>query len=182
MISIHPMVCHYKEVGGEIKTDSYVGVTDVLQHNFPTTFTFIIKLMDQIKRKLPDLSICHFISDSPSSQYRNRYACDMIARFEALFGVRATWSWLERSHGKGLCDGVGGPLKKLADSIIKTDKIVDSAEKFYQEVSQATTTMTLLKMDREQIEENSNLISGWSSPPVKGLMNAHMAAGIDRHL
>ena len=60
---------------------------------------------------LPNLQVIHFITDSPSSQYRNRKAVELIRRFPEIFGdVRATWTWLE--NGKGPYDGMGGAIKK----------------------------------------------------------------------
>ena len=47
----------------------------------------------------------------------------MVAHIRIIFGVEASWSWVEKGHGKGPCDGVGGAVKKLADNHIKTTKI-----------------------------------------------------------
>ena len=80
---------------------SFVGITEVLAHSFQTTFTFLKMLMKQIKEEHTALEVVHFISDGPSSQYRNRFTCDMVAHFR----------WIEKGHGKGPCDGVGGAVK-----------------------------------------------------------------------
>ena len=91
---------------------SFVGVTKVLAHSFPTTFTFkfLKMLMKQIKEEHTALEVLHFISDCPSSQYRNWFTCDMVAHFRIIVGVVASWSWLEKGHG----------------NLIKTAKMSDS--------------------------------------------------------
>ena len=106
-LTIHPMVIHHKDEEGNMHVKSYVGISDVTAHSVPTTFSFIKCLIVKIKEHLPRLGMLHFISDSPSSQYRNRSVCDLVSRFNSLFGIAATWSWLESGHGKGACDGVG---------------------------------------------------------------------------
>lgn len=106
----------------------------------------------------------------------------MIGRFQALFGVRASWSWLEKGHGKGPCDGVGGSVKKLADRLIKNAKIIDSTDKFYDTVSEATTAITLLKVERKEIEQKNAESEEWHSRQVSGIMNSHMVTGIGGHI
>ena len=76
----------------------------------------------------------------------------MVAHFRIIFGVEASWSWLEKGHRKG---GVGGAVKKLADNLIKTAQIIDSAENFYREVSQATDVMILLRTEEADIESSA---------------------------
>lgn len=166
----------------ETSVKSYVWITDVLQHSFPTTYSFLELLMAELKKTYPALSICHFISDSPTSQYRNRFVCAMIARFRALFGVYASWSWLEKGHGKGPCDGVGGAVKKLADGLVKKAQIIDSADKFCTEVSEANSVITLLKVDKATIDTNAAKILKWQSGKIKGIMDSHIATGIGKRL
>ena len=101
----------------------FVGVTTILSHSFPTTFTFLKMLMKQIKEEHTALEVVHFISDGSISKYRNRFTCDMVAHIRIIFRVEASWSWLEKGHGKGPCNGVGSAVKKMADNLIKTTKI-----------------------------------------------------------
>ena len=180
MITVHPMVTHYRSEQGVLVAKSFVGVTEVLAHSFPTTFTFLKMLMKQIKKEHTTLEVVHFISDGPSSQYR--FTCDMVAQFRIIFGVEASWSWLEKGHGKGLCDGVGGAVKKLADNLMKTAKINDSAENFYREVSQATDVMILLRTEEANIESSACEIKSWASVSVPGLMETHMIVGTEGYI
>ena len=179
MITVHPMVTRHRSEQGVLVAKSFVGVTDVLAHSFPMTFTFLKMLMKQIKEHTA-LEVVHFISDGPSSQYWNRFTCDMVAHFRILFGAEA--SWLEKGHGKGPCDGVGGAVKKLADNLIKTAKIIDSSERFYREVSQATDVMILLRTQEADMEASACEIKSWASVSVPGLMETHMIVGTEGYI
>lgn len=172
-LSIHPMVLHMKDQDGKISVKSYVGVTEVKSHSAPTTFTFLKALMTQLKFDCPHLQLLHIISDSPSSQYRNRSICDLVSHFPALFSITATWSWLESGHGKGACDGVGGGVKRLADNLIKSKKIITSAEEFVNEVCNAQPNMVLLHIKPQEVEDSTNEIDSWNTPIVKGLSTMH---------
>lgn len=122
-VSIHPMVVNQKK-DGKLIAKSYVGVTSVTAHSVPTTFAFIKQLMNELKSLMPKLATLHFISDSPSSQYRNHTICALVARFPKLFGIHASWTWLEAGHGKGPCDGVGGGIKKKTDNLVLAGSII----------------------------------------------------------
>ena len=86
-------------------------------------------------------------------------------------------SWLEKGRRNGPCDGVVGTVKKLADTLIKTAKIIDSAKRFYHEVSHATDVMILLRTEEGDIEASACEIKSWDSVAVPGLMETHMIVG-----
>ena len=111
-ITIHPMVVHIRGADNEVNVLPFVGVSSIMSHAFPTNFCFLSRLMAILKEEFPSLRFVHLISDSPSSQYRNRGVVHFIAKFQSLFNMEAFWSWLEAGHGKGPCDGVGGGIKK----------------------------------------------------------------------
>ena len=79
-------------------------------------------------------------------------------------------------------DGVGGAVKKLADNLIKTAKIIDSAENLYREVSQATDVMILLRMEEADIESSACEIKSWASVCMPGLMDTHMIVGTEGYI
>ncbi len=69
----------------------------------------------------PNALNLHFLSDSPSSQYRNSAMFfllkqKIIPRFSKL--QNATWEYSESSHGKGAPDGVGGTIKRTCDKVV----------------------------------------------------------------
>ena len=58
----------------------------------------------------------HYVTDGPGSQYKNRFIFWMVANHPDTFGCRAVWHYLETGHGKGPCNGLGGSLKRNAQT------------------------------------------------------------------
>ena len=61
----------------------------------------------------------HYMTDSPVSQYRNKFLFFTLSNHLTMFGVAATWHYFEKGHGKGPCDGVGGAVKHGAGQAAK---------------------------------------------------------------
>ena len=62
----------------------------------------------------------NFISDSPTSQYRNGKNIYLLQQYCIQNNIMARWIWLEAGHGKGVADGIGGRLKTTIDTVIAT--------------------------------------------------------------
>ena len=77
-ITIHPMVLHYRNENGQMKVLSFVGLSGVTAHTVPTTFAFLKAMMSELHQAMPLLNTIHFVTDSPSSQYRNRSICALV--------------------------------------------------------------------------------------------------------
>ena len=118
--TIHTIVVYYVIEGLEgVQHKSFVYVSPVDQHNGMFVFA-ILKLL--FYRDLPrffrgqdwDIDLVHYVTDGPSSQYKNRFMFWIVGNHKELFGCKAVWHYLETGHGKGPCDGVGGSLKRNA--------------------------------------------------------------------
>ena len=171
-ITLHPMVLHYKDEENTLKHKSFVGITDEKSHAAPTTLAFLTKLMSEVKANLPGIQIMHYISDSPSSQYRNRSIVKFIANHAAYFeGVNATWDYLESGHGKGPCDGVGGSLKKSADLAVKKGEIINGASSFFEWAQRTDSSITCLLVKQEDIAAAEKRLR--NPVNVKGISSVH---------
>ena len=173
-VTLHPMVTKVRDQEGNIIAQTYCGVTSITAHSFPTTLTFIDRLVTELKKLHPYLTFIHFITDSPSSQYRNRFCIQMLSRFQSAFNLGAAWNWLESGHGKGPCDGVGGTLKRLADRIVKQKILVQDAEDFFEKVNPQTKVI-LIELDDKEVETSKEEVKSWESPSVRGLNSIHQA-------
>ena len=116
-VTLHPIVAYYKE-GETLKHQSFVVVSDTMSHSASTVCAFLDKLMPCLKLIKPNLKTIHYWTDSPSSQYRNRYIFYTLANHESMYQVKARWNYFEAGHGKGPCDGLGGTAKRMADQAI----------------------------------------------------------------
>ena len=113
-ISLHPSVLYYKE-GENLKHKSYVFCSDNTDHKAATVLTIMKKLDENINVDFPFINTLHYNTHSPTSQYRNKTIFQIVANYQKLFnGKKASWTYMEAGHSKGVCDGVGGASKRMA--------------------------------------------------------------------
>ena len=177
-ITVLPMVVYYRtEVGGELKHLSFAGVTDVTSHTAPTTFTFLGQLLRQMKEQFPHVNFVHFVSDSPSSQFRNRTMAHIVAFSEELLDLKTSWTWLEVGHGKGPCDGVGGSLKKATDNAVKGRAEVRDSAEMARHLAERGINIQLIPVSLELVQKVSALMEKWTVKPVDGISSMHSFVG-----
>lgn len=120
-ITLHSMVV-YSQSGTGTKSQSYVAVSDVMSQNATTVYTILRKFIPTLQNENPNLKTVHYLSGSPTSQYRNKTILQFNANHEAQFGISGRWSYLESGHGKGPCDGLGASVKRAACNAVKQGK------------------------------------------------------------
>ena len=141
MVSLHTMVVYYRNAENE--TDNgvqcYVAVSGVLSHNAISVYTILSKLIPELKTLVPNLKQIHYLTDSPTSQYRNKTIFRFISTHKEEYDIEARWNYLESGHGKGPCDGLGASIKRSADNAIKHGKAnIQNAADFYQYATKTT--------------------------------------------
>ena len=105
------------------RLQSYVAVSNVLSHNATVVYTILKKLIPQLKTVYPAMSKIHYLTDSPTSQYRNKAIFKVLTDHNDHFGVEARWNYLESGHRKGPCDGLGASIKRGVDMAIRQGKV-----------------------------------------------------------
>ena len=129
-ITIHPAVVHYR-CNDALMHKSYILVTDERRHSAPTVFQFMKQLVPKIREDLPmNVTFVHYVTDSPSSQYRNTQMFSVLARHQELLATDASWLYFEAGHGKGPCDGVGGASKRMADDYVRRGNTILTAAEY----------------------------------------------------
>ena len=120
-----------------------------------------------------------FVSDSPTSQYRNKYTLYLIGMLFQAKNLNFTWIYTEAGHGKGAPDGVGASIKRMADHYVSHTRkgisnsselinAVKSSEIMVAEVQASTINNYACKLDE---------ISYIS--PVPAIMKAHQVIYYD---
>ncbi|CAH2098094.1 unnamed protein product [Euphydryas editha] len=132
-LSLHTCVIHLidPEVGIK-KQYSFSTVSECTQHDAAAVWAHLIPAIGYVIELSRQIDSIHFISDSPTSQYRNRFIFYMISQlyrdFPQLKSI--SWNYLEAGHGKGAPDGVGAVLKRTADQVVRFGSDIDSLEAF----------------------------------------------------
>ena len=63
---------------------------------------------------MPEVKKVKYFSDGAASQYKNFKNFSNLMRHESDFKLAAEWHFFATSHGKSVCDGIGGTIKRLA--------------------------------------------------------------------
>ncbi|CAC5358762.1 unnamed protein product [Mytilus coruscus] len=182
-VTLHPVVSYYK-VDGDINLhhQSFVFVSDEPGHNSSTVYAFIKDLIPMILQTTPETKTVHYITDSPTSQYRNKYIFHLITLHGMLFdGITASWHYFDAGHGKGPCDGVDGTAKRLADMVVRQQKVViPSPVVFFNwGKSQETSHITYIFVPKSKCQSANNEMKEWNSVAVKSTIDGRFHPACD---
>ena len=72
-------------------------------------------------------------NDGPTSQFKNRFAVEMIRFLQDKYKVKIRWNYFATSHGKDPVDGIGGIIKRYVTQRIMTRKaLVQDVKSFLE--------------------------------------------------
>lgn len=148
------------------KTLAFSSVSRCLYHDAIAIWCHLKPILQEYAQSTTKL---HFISDSPSSQYRNKGMFKII--FEKIIPLfpnllEFTWNYLESGHGKGAADGVGGVLKRTCDRLVAQNEDIATFEQFFSCVQINIPNVHLVAaIDRDTELQDINLTN---SMAVKG--------------
>ena len=113
-LTIHPFVAYYKNEEGKIVHKSFCYLSDCLKHKTYTVYAFQKHLISELKTIKPTIKKIVYMTDGCSGQYKNKYNFTNACFHKADFDVDCECHFFATSHGKNMCDGVAGTLKRLA--------------------------------------------------------------------
>lgn len=112
--TLHPFVYYYKNETEDLKSGSFVAISDCKKHDTVLFYLFQKQFMKFLKKKHNNVVKVIYFTDGCSGQYKNFKNFLNITYHEEDFGIPAEWNFFATSHGKGACDGIGGTVKRLA--------------------------------------------------------------------
>lgn len=178
MVTIHPIVVYFRNEENQLIHKSFAVISDELSHNVSAILAFIEHVVPIFKELIPTISYIHYISDSPTSQYRNKYMFNVIAEHPNRFGIGASWQYFEAGHGKGPCDGVGAVAKRMADNAVKRHKhVIQDAKGFFEWASKSKSSIQYEWVGSGDISKSDQQIKQMDLQPVKGTMGIHAIFG-----
>lgn len=127
-------------------------------------------IRDVLDSQTPRPTTLHMMSDGPvtQSKQKNFYLLSTIPFLSGF--TRVTWNFSERSHGKGAPDGVGGALKRIADTAVNRGADIQTPEDFYSFLTErsASSEMKLFWASEEDISRFDEAVPD-VVPPVKAI-------------
>ena len=98
------------------KMQSFVCMSDDTDHKAPAVFASIQPILKQFVQD--GTHKINIVSDSPTSQYRNKHIFYLMKEFTMEFQVPIEWIYLEANHGKGIPDDIGAVVKQAISDIV----------------------------------------------------------------
>lgn len=110
--SLHPTVIFTKTSDGALKETPLCFISDDLNHDVPFVYCVQQNTTEYLKVHFPKISKVEYITDGCSAQYKNFKSMMNLCKHKSDFGLDACWSFHATSHGKTVCDGIGGTVKR----------------------------------------------------------------------
>lgn len=174
--SLHTSQIYFKKDSfSNLISQSMCTLSENLDHGPAAVWGHLQPVLQFIKETVPRVKKVHFLSDSPSAQYRNRTIFYLLSHAlrESLDNIEvATWNYQESGHGKGAPDGVGGCLKRTADRIVAQGQDVDSFNRFVEVLKENIRNVKITVVEDKDIQSMKTVIPA-NIPAFKGTMKVH---------
>ncbi len=171
-VTIHPIVLYTLA-----KQYSFCFISDSDKHDWAAVLVIIAKFLQYIKEHIiPGLLAMLYVSDSPFTQYRNKYIFHELLQHYKKYGTEGEWLNLEAGHGKGPCDGLAAVIKRLADQAVRSkgERILD-AKSFFKWATEAGHNITYLWYGAEEVEAKRAEMEEIDPLAVPGTGKCHAA-------
>ncbi|XP_047032108.1 uncharacterized protein LOC124638969 [Helicoverpa zea] len=157
-----------------IGTTCVCTVSPCVRHDPSAVWAHLIPLIDVVIKANPFIETLHFQSDSPTSQYRNKYIFFMITQLWKDFPniKKVTWNYTEAGHGKGAPDGVGAVLKRTADSLVNCGHDIGTFEQFLRCIQENIQNIEILQVTEENIKDRERHLKT-NLKPFSGTLSVH---------
>lgn len=100
-------------------TQSYVVVSDYLEHDKYAVDVFMKLLISDIITLHPNLEVLNVFTDGAGSHFKQRFT---LANMSTYTNPRLTWNFFASYHGKGAVDGVGSSVKRMVFNATKAHR------------------------------------------------------------
>lgn len=100
-VTVHPICMYFKGADGKLKNQTFVIISECLDHNFLSVFAFQRKLVDYLRRddKFQHINKLTIFSDGAPTQYKNKYNFYNACLFKQQFGLDVEMHYFATAHG-----------------------------------------------------------------------------------
>ena len=173
-ITLHTGVAYIAD-----KIISFCSISDSTRHNPAAIWAHMKPAIDHVKAAYPKLTVVHFWSDGPTTQYRNKQHFLFVSHIQKFGLTGCTWNYSEAGHGKGAADAIGGVIKRLADGAVNTGSTVKDAQSFHDVIA-SRTKVQLFLIKEEDIDANDVYIKQYHDiRPIAGTMKLHQVQTVE---
>ena len=113
--TLHPVVVYYKD-GDALQSVSYCIISDDNTYDVGMVYQVQKELITDLKLRFPYLSHVTYFSDGCAGQYKNCKNLYNLCHHKPDYNKDAKWLFFATSHGKQLCNGLWGKVKRLVSN------------------------------------------------------------------
>lgn len=168
--SLHTGVCYI----GQDDILPFCSISENTQHDPAGIWAHLLPVLNNLAPSTT-IKTLHFVSDGPTTQYRNKTNFAMTKMIPFGMGYQTVvWNLLEAGHGKGAADGIGATIKRTADALVSTGTDIPSAAVLYRNLI-PKTKVRLFYIEEENFERMNMEVSKVESDlkPIPGTMQIH---------
>lgn len=124
------------------------------------------------------------VSDSPSSQYRNRYVIKLVSEnvLPALGFTSLEWLYTESGHGKGAPDGIGSAIKRRADNRVCLGTNLRCSSDIVDDCQEWGSKIIVKEVLESDIDVFASILDKSMIPQLVGIGKAHQVLYKDNSL
>ncbi len=160
-------------VGGKPEPICFSTISPCRHKGPPAVWQHLNPVLDYLQATYPQVSVLHFFSDGPCTQYKQRGNFFLFSTELDRRGFKAgSWNFFEASHSKGAPDGVGGALKITADMMVAKGRDIADAHELFKALTETNTKVKLFFVKSEDIESAMKKMPK-HIPAVPGTMRIH---------
>lgn len=149
-ISLHTGV-KYNHENETVISKGFCTVSECLHHQSYGVWAHLEPILVESANQFPGTETVHIFSDSPSSQFRNRwnlYLFKPLLRSYFPNLKHTTWNYSEPGHGKNPMDGIGGTFKRRADETVLHGRDITSPKDFVEVFKKSKINVIEVHEDR----------------------------------
>lgn len=166
--TIHITVVYTNE-----QTQSYATISNSLRHDERAVWAHLKPVLEDLKKQNPMVSVLHFMSDGPLTQYRNKKNFYLISTITFRLGFQeVTWNFSEKNHGKGAPDGVGGAVKRCADDMVRKGRDIQCPLDLYKILTEKESAIKFFWVAEGDVAKFDEAVLE-KLAPVKGTLKLH---------
>lgn len=173
-ITLHTVIVYSYLNVSSISSRSFCTLSECLEHNSAAIWAHLFPIIEEYYKK--GIEVVHFLSDGPSTQYRNKFmfaflVTELKKQFPRLKCI--SWNFNEAGHGKGAVDGVGGTCKRMADRMIAQGKDVPTFPTLMKVLRTSCPGITFYEISSNNIQHFDKIIQKMKTSQFKGTMKVH---------
>lgn len=153
--TLHPVCIYIINEENELKVLNHCFISDDMEHDVGFVYAVQKDIMAWLTQHYPQVRKVHYFTDGCAAQYKNRKSFKNLCEHKNDFSIDAEHSFFATSHGKSVCDGLGGTVKRTlrkASLQLPDDQQIKTASGVYNFCKEKIDNITFHFLDKTGVD------------------------------